>query len=196
MTPPRCVIFAGPNGGGKSSLFAELSLSGEFINADLIAASIDPEHPESVAFTAGRQVVKMIAKKIVAKQDFIYEMTLSGLRALPIMRRAKAAGFEVSLIFVALESADLHVFRVAQRVAAGGHNIDEYVVRRRYEKSFDNLQFALFIADEAAIYDNSSEDGPNEIARISNGKLLVDKIDDRTHLGRLTRQAIRLAFGL
>jgi predicted ABC-type ATPase len=172
MTPPRCVIVAGPNGGGKSSLFEKLSLSGEFINADMIAALIDPKHPSSKDFVAGKRVIATIKYKIKEKQDFAYETTLSSAHSLKTMKQAKAAGFEVSLIFVALESADLHVFRVAQRVAAGGHHIDEHVVRRRYLSSFANLPIALGIADEAAIYDNSSEDGPKEIARISDGKLL------------------------
>ena len=60
MTPQpekRILIIAGPNGAGKTTLALEL-LPNEanvstFLNADLLAAGLDPLYPERAAFRAG-----------------------------------------------------------------------------------------------------------------------------------------------
>ena len=50
------------------------------------------------------------------------------------------------------------VSRVAKRVAAGGHNIPEDVICRRYHRGLDNF-FHLYssIADRWIVYDNSNQ---------------------------------------
>ena len=71
------------------------------------------------------------------------------------MNRAKTAGYEVSLFYVALMSADDNIARVTARVANGGHHIPEDTIRRRVTASQDNLPAALVIADYSKVYDNS-----------------------------------------
>ena len=44
------------------------------------------------------------------------------------------AGYRVTLHFIEVPSADFSVRRVAQRVAAGGHDIPEADIRRRYKR--------------------------------------------------------------
>lgn len=53
--------------------------------------------------------------------------------------------------------ADLCVQRVAARRRAGGHTVDEPIVRRRYERSVRNF-FSLYrqLADHWQVYDNSA----------------------------------------
>ena len=69
MTPSKkIIIIAGPNGAGKTT-FAMEFLPNEantltFINADLIAAGLNPLQPESEAMRAGRLMLSMIDDRL------------------------------------------------------------------------------------------------------------------------------------
>ena len=55
-----------------------------------------------------------------------------------------------------MESAELAVNRVAKRVASGGHNIPEDIIRRRYERGKRNfIELYSPIADYWIVYDNT-----------------------------------------
>ena len=56
------------------------------------------------------------------------------------MQRAKDAGYEVGIIYVALEDPKLNVDRVAARVRQGGHAIDPDVVRKRVATSLGSVE--------------------------------------------------------
>ena len=172
-----CTIFGGPNGSGKSSLFGALSLSGEFVNADAIASKISPENPEAVSIQAGRQVLRRLDELIAAGQGFVYETTLSSHQSIDLMRRARDAGYEVDLVFVTLNSPDLNVERVADRVSRGGHHIPEVAIRRRYETSLYRLADAIRLAHESLIYDNSG-DAPDLLLQISRGIIETNNLDE------------------
>jgi predicted ABC-type ATPase len=68
---------------------------------------------------------------------------------------AKSFGFEIRLLYVTLNSADLNVERVRLRVAKGGHAVAENKIRERRERSFRQLPWFLDHSDFALIYDNS-----------------------------------------
>lgn len=168
---PVCLVLAGPNGAGKSSLYARLDPPGEFINADVIAAAINPSDPEAAAFPAGREAMRRIEVNSAAGRSFTFETTLSGQQPVRMMKRLKDAGYAINLAFVALSSAELHISRVAQRVSLGGHHIDADVIRRRYVTSFEQLVNALPLADEAVIFDNSGKAGYRLCAAIAGGEI-------------------------
>ena len=65
-------------------------------------------------------------------------------------------GYYVSLVYFWLESPELAIDRVKMRVASGGHNIQEEVIRRRYKNGVKNL-FNLYtpICDYWIMLDNS-----------------------------------------
>lgn len=91
----RIVIIAGPNGAGKTT-FARDFLPQEadcpdFINADLIAASLSPFRPETMALRAGRLMLEEISDRVRRDESFAFETTLSGLayaQAIPRWRKA------------------------------------------------------------------------------------------------------------
>jgi predicted ABC-type ATPase len=55
---PTLYILAGPNGAGKTTasryLLPEVFKAEIFINADIIAAQMNPENPEAASIAAGR----------------------------------------------------------------------------------------------------------------------------------------------
>lgn len=171
---PNLIIIAGANGSGKSTLtrgtFQNSNLP--IIDPDAIAREINPSSPESVAITAGRQAVNQINNYLNNNQSFGAETTLSGNNYLKIMNKAKRKGFEVSLIYIGVDDVNININRVQLRVRRGGHNVPASDVRRRYERSINNLSKAIEIADNAKIYDNSAQAEPRSILVLLNNQIV------------------------
>ena len=49
-----------------------------------------------------------------------------------------------------------NIARVRQRVALGGHDVPEDIIRRRYYRSLSNVDSVCKKSDEWKIYDNSN----------------------------------------
>lgn len=86
---------------------------------------------------------------------FAVETTLSGKVYLQTMLDARNLGFNVNLIYVGTSEVSVNLARVAKRVVLNGHNVAEIDVRRRYQRSLDNLLIAVPRTDLALIFDNS-----------------------------------------
>jgi len=156
---PTVVIIAGPNGAGKTTFArAFLAQSGmRFINADLIAAGLSPFEPEAMALRAGRLMLEEIAASTAKHENFAFETTLSGLGWLRHIRQWREDGWHVVLYFLALQSADMAIERVAQRVQQGGHSIPEPVICRRFIAGLRHFEQHYKHAVNAwKHYDNSS----------------------------------------
>lgn len=154
-------IISGCNGTGKTTasytVLPEVLDCKEFVNADEIARGLSPFNPESVAIEAGRLMLSRIENLLDRGETFSIETTLATKSYINLVRRAQAAGFTVRLLFFWLNSPELALQRVAERVSKGGHNIPEPIVRRRYVAGISNL-FHLFMneVDSWEIYDNSA----------------------------------------
>jgi predicted ABC-type ATPase len=77
-----------------------------------------------------------------------------------LLADAAEAGFEVRIFYVGLASAELHLDRVSRRVRAGGHDIPEADIRRRWRHSRMNLVRLLPVLTELRVYDNSADADP------------------------------------
>lgn len=115
----------------------------EFVNADEIARGLSPFQPETVSVEAGRIMLSRIDELIRQGQDFAFETTLSTRSFAGLCDRVKILGYKVCLTFLWLDSEQLAIARVRQRVAEGGHNITEDIIRRRYKKGLINF-FELY----------------------------------------------------
>ena len=153
-------IIAGCNGAGKTTasytILPEILDCLEFVNADEIAKGLSPFQPEKVAFESGRIMLNRIKELIVSRVDFAFETTLSTRSYIQTIRKAKSEGFQVTLIYFWLQSKELAIERVRERVKSGGHNIPIDVIERRYDKGILNL-FDLYIPEieTILIFDNS-----------------------------------------
>ena len=110
----------------------------------------------AVAVEASRIMYKRIKELIAAGETFAMETTLATRSGANLIREAQREGYYVTLLYFWLNTPDLAVERVKMRVAAGGHNIPESTIRRRYEAGIHNL-FELYIpiCDYWMIADNS-----------------------------------------
>ncbi|MCG8649854.1 MAG: AAA family ATPase, partial [Pirellulales bacterium] len=138
---PRLLIVGGPNGSGKTTVAVQYAMAegAPYVGADEIAASLDPVAPESVRIEAGRQFIQTIDRFISNTQPCVVESTLSGRSFRNSITRAAKHGFEIAIVFVFVDSADVCVARVAERVRKEGHDVPESDIRRRYHRSIKNF---------------------------------------------------------
>jgi predicted ABC-type ATPase len=153
------VVFAGPNGSGKSTATNTRAkgFPGVYINADDIARTELAHIADAVErnMEAAKLADRRRREAIDAGRSFVFETVMSTPGKLVILQEAKRRGFEVELIFVTTNDADINIGRVADRVAKGGHAVDPARVRERYERAMQLLPSAVDLADKANIYDNS-----------------------------------------
>ena len=120
MASPRIVILAGPNGAGKTTVskyvLPDAFAIDEFVNGDRIAAGLSAFAPETVAFEAGRIMLRRINMLLEQQKSFAFETTLSSKSFVKLINRAHEKGYKVKLIYVALPSVALAKFRVRKRV--------------------------------------------------------------------------------
>ncbi|WEK38459.1 MAG: zeta toxin family protein [Candidatus Pseudobacter hemicellulosilyticus] len=171
---PNLFIIAGCNGAGKTTasytILPEILHCKEFVNADSIAAGLSPFNPESVAFEAGRIMLKRIDQLMEEGADFAFETTLATRSYVVLIRRAKEKGYRVTLLFFWLSSPEMALVRVEKRVKSGGHNIPADIVRRRYYRGIENLvKLYLPVCDNCLVVNNVKE-YPEAIAKAEIGK--------------------------
>ena len=119
---------------------------------------LSPLRPEAAARRAGRIMLQMIADSVRRRESFAIETTLSGRSYAQMIPRWKKAGYRVAIFFLELPSVELAIGRVAARVAQGGHDIPEPVIRRRFtagRRNFLNLSKSL--ADAWRHYDHAGD---------------------------------------
>jgi predicted ABC-type ATPase len=190
-----CTIIAGPNGSGKSTIYPLLSPVGEFLNADDLARRLRPDHPETVSMAAGRLLLRTIDRAVQEQRSFVYETTLSSRQSLSVMERCRSLGYEVALVYVALDGPDLNVRRVAERVSRGGHHIPETVIRRRYEKAFFRLPTAVALSHTSLFLDNSSLQ-PQMLLIIDRGRIVANHLDVANSMHTRLARTVGTAIGL
>jgi predicted ABC-type ATPase len=97
--------------------------------------------------------IRYLLKK---QSDFAVETTLATRTLLKTVRMAQNAGYSVTLLYFWLSSPELAIERVKARVVAGGHNIPEETIRRRYNVGIDYFfHHYAPISDRWILADNS-----------------------------------------
>lgn len=160
MQNPQIIIIAGPNGAGKSTLAPMLLRDRlgllEYVNADTIAQGLSAFQPEGAAIASGRVMLKRLRQLADARVSFAFETTLATRSYAPWLKDLQRHGYGIQLIFLWLRSPDLAVERVRMRVADGGHDVPEPVVRRRYVRGIRNfLGLYREVAESWGVFDNS-----------------------------------------
>ena len=164
-------MIAGPNGAGKTT-FATEFLPNEadcpdFVNADLIAAGLNPFRPYHNIVQAGRVVLSQIHEHARKGESFAIETTLSGrgyARWIPLWQEQ---GYRIKLFFLSLPDPESAIRRVAQRVSEGGHDVPKPVIRRRFDAGWTNfVQVYRDLVDGWALYDNCGDE-PKVLEEIS-----------------------------
>ena len=157
----RLYILAGANGSGKSTI-SKVLLPAEhlvYVNPDDIAKELRPDNPTAARIDAGRETLRRIDELLAKGESFAIESTLSGNTYVNVLERAKSLGYETTIAYVFVDSAEVCIARIAARVQSGGHFVPDEDVRRRYVRSKENfLNVYLKLPDHWMLYYNGGTD--------------------------------------
>lgn len=137
---PVLTIIAGPNGAGKSTHSKELltHLGIEAFDFDKEFYSIwsqfsfDP-YIEQGAFDRAQELYTVRrSAAIQQKQNFAFETNFHTEQIFSVVDLFRSNGYPIELIFILLESPDIAIERVKDRVAKGGHSVDEMTIQERF----------------------------------------------------------------
>lgn len=163
----KYIVIGGVNGAGKTTLREKYNIDAFVVDVDSLAR---------VKLNGYKKAVKIatdtIDKYFSLGMSFGQESTLCGHSILKNIMRAKDLGYEVILLYVGVESEDIAVERVKQRVSKGGHDIPEQDIRRRYYLSLDVVKKYKDIFSSISFFDNSGIKHEH-IAEYVNGELLM-----------------------
>lgn len=164
--PPQLWMFAGPNGSGKSTAYSRTETErskSEFwiVNPDLLTADIQRRErlPLNEAnLEAVRRLEAWLEATIRVHRSLGVETVLSTPKYQRIVSLAKSLGFEFRLVYVVLNSPELNVERVRNRVEHGGHDVPHDKIVDRYWRSLQQMPWFLGQADWAQVLDNSGSE--------------------------------------
>lgn len=149
---PEIMVFAGPNGSGKTTITKMAKTVGFYINADDIKSTTLCSDMD-----AALKAEELREQFVNAKKDFTFETVLSTDRNLKLLEKAKNEGFFIRGIYVLTSTSDINVARVNAREALGGHGVPQDKIRSRYEKALKLIPQFVDICDILHIYDNTEE---------------------------------------
>ncbi len=180
---PKLYIIAGCNGAGKTTasytILPDMLNCDEFVNSDEIAKRLTPNNPKESAIRASRLMMARIDELIDKGETFGVETTLATRTLRRVIIKAQQKGYTVTLVYFWLKMPELAVERVKLRAEAGGHDVPEATIRRRYDVGIKHL-FNLYmpICNYWMLIDNSNnpstiiaEGGTNVVTKIHNKTL-------------------------
>jgi predicted ABC-type ATPase len=108
---------------------------------------------------------------------FAFETTLSGRGYVKLIEEVAKQGFRVHIFFLYVESVEVSISRVRERVLKGGHDIPEMVIRHRFVRSIRNLLTKYRqLTDSWFLFDNSGVQ-PLMIAFAKTGRVRIIERD-------------------
>jgi len=134
----RILALAGVNGAGKSSLLGTwLHAEGlSWFNPDAFTRRlVDAGWPLPEANAeAWQEGTRRLRQAMADGTDFAFETTLGG-NTIPRLLREACDHHHVAIWFCGLANVELHIARVAARVAAGGHDIPMEKIHARFDSA-------------------------------------------------------------
>lgn len=158
---PNIYIIAGPNGAGKTTasnvLIPHFLNCKEFVNADSIAQGLSPFNAKTMEVRAARLMLLRIKELIELRANFAFETTLTTRSYVALLNDAKKKGYKIFLFYFWINSVDLALNRISERVSKGGHDVPRVVVERRFYRSLNYLVNIFFkLVNYWYIIDNNS----------------------------------------
>jgi len=187
---PQYLIVAGINGAGKSTLYEierDLFADTYRINADeILRRNHGDWRKQSDNLTAMRQELKAIHTSLAQQRSIHVETTLAGTGHAQrnLIAEAHKQAYNVTLLYVTLQSDLLAIDRVQQRVTKGGHGISTARIKKRYQQSLINFKKIAALCDNLIIYDNT--DGMRLVYQQSAQQVKVDRRNEFPWLQVLT----------
>jgi predicted ABC-type ATPase len=167
-------FFAGPNGGGKTTLAHRIidKEKIDFLNSDDISAEICDQSQ----IRTGRILMKRFEDVVSSKKSFAMESTISGRGHLSLMKTVHRAGYKIIMIYTFVDNVEQNLQRVMARKLAGGHDVPEGTVKSRYLRSLRNFRETASRSDLWQLYYN----GTGEYNKVAMGIHTSISIQDKS----------------
>ncbi|MBA2606167.1 MAG: AAA family ATPase [Acidobacteria bacterium] len=136
------IIIAGGNGVGKTTFaraFLQEYPNYEFLNADEIAKSLSAENSAERKISAGKLFFQKLNEAVGQNKSLLIESTLSGRYLQKMFETWRARNYQITIIFLFVESPEILIERIAERVKKGGHFVPDEDVRRRFLRGKQNF---------------------------------------------------------
>ena len=148
---PEVIVFAGPNGSGKTTITRMAKTIGIYINADDIKKSSLCSDLE-----AALKAEELRESMVEQGKDFTFETVLSTDRNLKLLKKAKEKGYFLRCIYVLTSNPEINKTRIDIRESMGGHTVPEEKIKSRYYKALDLVPELVEICDIVHIYENTN----------------------------------------
>ena len=190
---PFILVLAGVNGAGKSSVGGSLLQDHglTWFNPDSYARELvrelglDATDANARAWQFGKSTLE---SAIADGTNHAFETTLGGNTITALLAKA-AQTHDVVMLYCGLASPEMHLARVALRVAHGGHPITEEKIRERWNTSRLNVIKLLPSLARLQVFDNSTQADPGEgipdpvlVLHVESGRVLVPEGRDAAAL--------------
>lgn len=182
MAMPNMYVIAGCNGAGKTTasftLLPELLGCREYVNADEIARGLSPFNPEAVQIAAGKIMLSRLQLLLKERADFGFETTLSSHVSWKLIQQAQQFGYHVTVVFFWLNSLEMALQRVAQRISEGGHSVPLDLIERRYYIGIERFKSLCEqnIPDSWILVDNS-DPSPKVIGEYAQHEMVIHDLE-------------------
>lgn len=95
---------------------------------------------------------------ITQNKSFSFETVMSHTSKIDEIKHVVSLGYNAYLYFVCIDSPEVNVSRVNNRVEKGGHEVAEDKIIDRYYRTLENLHLALPHSYRAYLFDNSGKE--------------------------------------
>lgn len=158
------IYFTNPN---TISLLKKSQQSGKAIDIEIKENIIVDKSRKTHSYEAAL-ITSFIREHLLKKSiSFSFESVMSHESKLDEIKDAKMLGYKIYLYFICLDSPQVNISRVKNRVLKGGHDVDHQKIITRYHNTLENLLLALKLSDRAYLFDNS------------NDMILIAELDDK-----------------
>jgi len=164
---PVFLLIAGPNGASKSTFTAKRLKPVGFpcIDPDKVAQELFGGHPTTAEQSrcATIESTLRVQERLRERSSIALESVFSDIHGhkLSLLRDAHNAHFKTAIIFIGVDTPEICMARVQERVEQGGHDVPDELIRSRFPRCFENLKAALEVVDLAILIDNSGGYGPS-----------------------------------
>lgn len=164
---PVFLLIAGPNGASKSTFSKKRlkPLGLPCIDPDAVAKELFGRYVENrdEAIQATVEASIRARKHLLKGKSIALESVFSDRKGykLGLLEESRRAGFKSVLIFIGVDSPEICIARIQDRVTLGGHDVPDNIIRDRFPRCFANLRKALAKIDVALLIDNSGCYGPD-----------------------------------
>jgi predicted ABC-type ATPase len=163
---PVLTVVAGPNGAGKSThskeLLSDFGIEAFDFDKEFYTIwsefNFDPYIEQGAFERAQKSYMERRAVALDKKQNFAFETNFHTKDVLSVVEMFRSKRYHVELIFIALESPSMAIERVKDRVAKGGHFVDEMTIQERFAAGLNMLDENFNAFDLVSIYLSKQND--------------------------------------